>query len=126
MSVIMTPDLRHRLMTSERYFRRACEQVFILNRLVEETTVRFNIADARQNQITRYNVRLRLSVLEGVRNMFYEFAAKKAADIVELQRHILDADADEEMITDDSDSDMSELAFGYQATSDDSSEDAYC
>jgi hypothetical protein len=122
MSVNMNADLRQRLRHAEIFFRRACEQVFVLNRQVEEATLRFHDADAASNKVRRYNVRLRLSVLEGVRNMFYEYAAKKAADIVELQRCVLDADFSSDD-GDDSDSEMSDLMFGYAHGSDDSSSD---
>ena len=40
--------------------------------------------------------------------MYYELAAKKAADIVELQRRVLDIDVNS---ADDSDSDNSELTY---------------
>lgn len=124
MSVNMNADLRRRLRHSEIFFRRACAQVFLLNRQVEEATIRFHIADDAGNKVHRYNVRLRLSILEGVRNMFYEFASKKAADIVELQRCILDTD----LLSDDGDSDseMSDLMFGYSQGSDESSDGTYC
>lgn len=111
----MNATLRKKLISAESYFRKACEQVFVLNRHVEETTQRFNDAEVLGNKVLRYNLRLRLSVLEGVRNMFYEFAAKKATEITQLQRHILNAH-DFDVNADDSDSDVSELAFG--ATSD--------
>lgn len=125
MSVNMNPDLSRRLRHAEIFFRRACEQVFILNRQVEEATIRYLDSEASHNKVHRYNVRLRLSVLEGVRNMFYEYAAKKAADIVELQRLVLDADVFSDT-SEGSDSEMSELMFGYGPESDDSSEDNYC
>lgn len=126
MSVNMNADLRRRLRHSELYFRRACEQVFLLNRQVEETTVRFHVADDAGNKVHRYNVRLRLSILEGVRNMFYEYAAKKAAAIVELQRCILETDIVSDDGDGDSDSEMSDLMFGYSPGSDDSSDGTYC
>ena len=123
MSVNMNADLRLRLRHAEVFFRRACEQVLLLNRQVEEATLRFHDADAASNKVSRYNVRLRLSVLEGVRNMFYEYAAKKAADIVELQRSVLDADMSSDDNMDESDSEMSDLMFGYSHGSDESSSD---
>lgn len=117
MSINMDASIRRRLISTESYFRRACEQVYVLNGQIHETKRRFNEADDRQNKVSRYNLRLRLSVLEGVRNMFYEFAAKKAAEIVELQRHVLAAD-DMILPTDDSDSEVSELAYSIGYASD--------
>jgi len=108
MSVNMSASIRRQLINTECCFRKSCEQVFVLNRQVQETTRRFNKAEQKNNKVLRYSLRLRLSVLEGVRNMYYELAAKKAADIVELQRRVLDIDVNS---ADDSDSDNSELTY---------------
>ena len=118
MSINMNSILRHDLLSAELNFRKACQQVFVLNQQVEQTTTRYNEADAAENKVLRYNIRLRLSVLEGVRNMFYEYAAKKAADIVDLQNRVLESDSF--ISDDDSDSDLSEITFGYSYGSDDS------
>ena len=122
MSINMTTALCRDLSKAEVCFRRACEQVIILNRNVEDMTIKFNMADADGNRCMRYNIRMRMSVMEGVRNMFYEFASKKAADIVTLQRTILQVEASR---SDDSDSDLSEIAYGAVGgyTSDDVNSD---
>lgn len=115
MSANSYTSLRRQLISTESFFRKSCEQVFVLNRHVQETTRRFNSSDHKGNKVLRYSLRLRLSVLEGVRNMYYEFAAKQAAEIVELQRRILDV---EQTAADDSDSDVSELSYGGTYTYD--------
>lgn len=138
MSMNVSLMLHRQLTDTERRFRKSCEQVIVLNHHVEEATKRFHDADRADNKISRYNIRLRLSVLEGVRNMYYEYAAKMASDIVDLQRRIMDvidhrgfhasgsADFLDD-IDDDSDSDLSELAFGASALSDfEGSTDSEC
>ena len=100
-------SLRQRLLEAEKLFRKACEQFTVLNRHVEELNVRFREADISGHRVLRYNIRLRLSVIEGVRNMFYEYAAMKSTEIIELQRRVLE---DATAIDDDSDSDISDIA----------------
>ena len=82
----MNSALRDDLCVAEYQFRRACEQVLVLNEEVEQLTNKYNEALAAANKTLRYRLRLRISVMEGVRNMFYEFAAMKASVITQLQR----------------------------------------
>ena len=107
MSINMTAALLDDLDAAESLFRRACEQVLILNKEVENLTSRYSESEKRGNKALCYQLRLRISVLEGVRNMFYEYAAQKANVITELQRHIL-ADDDSDNMSNNSS--FSELA----------------
>ena len=86
MSVNIKEALRDDLYVAERLFRRACEQVFVLNKEVAKLSNRYNEAELTGNKTLRYQLRLRISVIEGVRNMFYEYATQKANVISELQR----------------------------------------
>ena len=97
MSINMTAALRDDLDAAESLFRRACEQVLVLNKQVENLTSRYSESEQRGNKIVYYQLRLRISILEGVRNMFYEYAAQKANVITELQRHILADDDNDNM-----------------------------
>ena len=62
---------------------------------------RYESATTRGNKTLRDQLRLRISVAEGVRNMFYEFADYKATVITQLQRLVL--------ATDDNDDDSSDV-----------------
>ena len=101
MSINMNSAVREDLVLVERHFRRACEQVFILNKEAEQLTCRYNEDDATDKKTLRYYLRLRIGVIEGVRNMFYEFAAQKAIVITQLQRPILAIDVDENDVSTD-------------------------
>ena len=92
----MNAVVREDLIVAERQFRRACEQVLILNKEVEHLTRRYDTATTIGNKTVRGQLRLRISVAEGVRNMFYEFADHKATIITQLQRLILATDDDED------------------------------
>ena len=58
-------------------FQKACEQVLVLNNMVKEPQIRYDIA-ARDNLRTyRYALRLRLCTVEGLRNTLYDYVAQK-------------------------------------------------
>ena len=117
MSINMTTAVREDLDGAEDRFRRACEQVLVLNKKMEYLTSRYNEAEARGNKPLCYQLRLRISVIEGVRNMFYEYAAQQANVMMELQRHIVE-------IGDDNTSDDSSIpGLAYGSNSDDAGAD---
>ena len=119
MSINMNAAVREDLVVAERQFRRACEQVLILNKEVEHLTKRYETASTIGNKTLRDQLRLRISVAEGVRNMFYEFADYKATVITQLQRLILATDDDDD---DSSDVDLSAMMNESTIDADDSLE----
>lgn len=90
-----SPD-RAKLMTAKRIilrrtqhnFRRACDQIVLLNRRMEGVLYRYHEARTQTNRSFRYKLRLRLAIVEGIRNMFYEYANRKAYEIVSLRRDL--------------------------------------
>lgn len=66
-------------------FRRSCEQIMILNNKIDDMQSRLDSAFEDRQRTFSYNIRLRLAILEGVRNMFYEYAMS-VADVLESLR----------------------------------------
>lgn len=95
MSINLSAAVRRDLDVAEHHFRKSCEQVFILDRQLQSLTDRINDTDITKT--LRYQLRLRASVVEGVRNMYYEFAAHKATTITQLQRLVLAWDDNDEV-----------------------------
>ena len=121
MSINMNAAVREDLVLAERQFRLACEQVLILNKEVEHLTKRYESATTRGNKTLRDQLRLRISVAEGVRNMFYEFADYKATVITQLQRLVLATDVDRND-DDSSDVELSSMMNDVSIDADDSFE----
>ena len=115
----MNAAVREDLVVAEQHFRRACEQVLILNKEVEHLTKRYETAETVGNKTLRDQLRLRISVAEGVRNMFYEFAAHKATVITQLQRLVLATELDDD---DSSDIELSAMMNESSIDADDSLE----
>lgn len=72
----------------QNQFRSACDQIVLLNKRMEAVLFRYNAARDSANRSFRYKLRLRLAVVEGIRNMFYEYANIKALQIVNLRRDL--------------------------------------
>ena len=76
-----TTDKRFSLMDSERRFKRACEQIVQLNYKMSDLQSRYSTAKKENHRSFRYSLRLRLAVVEGLRNMYYDYAHNKAQTV---------------------------------------------
>lgn len=99
---LKTLDKRFSLVNSERRFRRACEQIVLLNQKLEELQLRYGRAKSDNLRSYRYSLRLRLAVVEGLRNTYYEYAHGKADEVAELRQELF---GEEVMVVDGDSSD---------------------
>ena len=63
-------DKRFTLNVAERRFKKACDQIVLLNQRLGEVQKRYKMAKRTNNRSFRYNLRLKLAVIEGARNMY--------------------------------------------------------
>lgn len=124
---------RHRLEQMEKLVKnelmlvRACEQVILLNDKIRGLSKRYHVARVENFKSFRYNIRIRLAIVEGIRNMYYEFARDRAEDVADLRKELYDQtvqivtasddDEDDEYDYDDVTSDES-----YDSSDDDASD----
>lgn len=87
-SRIPSLDKRFTLCDSERRFRKACDQIVMLNQRLGEVQKRYKMAKRSNNRAFRYNLRLKLAVIEGARNMYYDYAYIKADQVAQLRREM--------------------------------------
>ena len=59
---------------TEIRFKKACEQVILLNGKLEGLQRRYDKARQENHRTFRYNLRLQMASVEGVRNAYYEYA----------------------------------------------------
>ena len=57
-------------------FQKSCQQVVLLNQQMADLQVRYDRAARERNTTYRYQLRLRLCVVEGTRNMYFEYAQR--------------------------------------------------
>ena len=82
------------LKAKNKIFRKACNQVILLNHKIEAAKVRYDRARAVRRLSFRYSYRMKLTGLEGVRNLIYEYACVKCDEIEALQAKLLEATGD--------------------------------
>lgn len=80
-----TRETIYKIRDMNKKFRRACSNLILINNLIDEVEVRYNRAVAADRRSYRYILRLRLCTLEGVRNMFYEYAYSRADELEKMQ-----------------------------------------
>ena len=88
MTAVQYEESQTELEVSERKFRSACTQINILNKQLEEVKARYQQAKLDNFHRFRYNLRLKLAVVEGVRNMYYEYAHVQAEEVARLRYRI--------------------------------------
>ena len=81
-------DMRSSLMDSERCFKRACQQIVHLNDKMSDLQSRYSKAKLQNQRSFRYSLRLRLAAVEGMRNMYYDYAHIKAQTVAELRKQL--------------------------------------
>lgn len=67
-------------------FRKACSQLSIIDKRLRDMSRRYEAAKRDGNQCFLYNLRIKISALEGMRSMYYEYVYMKAED-VNMLRH---------------------------------------
>lgn len=92
------------LVESERRFKRACEQIVQLNYSLDALQQRYNKAKNDNHRSFRYSLRLRIAVVDGMRNMYYDYAHKKAEAVAELRQELFGEVVD--IVTEDNDVEM--------------------
>ena len=66
-------------------FESVCEQIRLLNHRLDALQTRYSRATSGSNNRARYTLRLQVSTLENIRNMFVEYASSKADHLIKLQ-----------------------------------------
>ena len=78
-------DEIYRIRDLNKKFRLSCTQLIHINSLIEDVETRYNRSQAENRRSYRYILRLKLCSLEGVRNMFYEYAYAQADRLEDMQ-----------------------------------------
>ena len=79
----------------ERKFYRAKKQVILLNNRIRPLIVRYFRARDQERMSFKFTIKHRCTILEGVRDMYFEYAKKLCLDMDELKESLRMADGDE-------------------------------
>ena len=77
--------IEDRIAVAERRFRGACEQIVHLNNRLSGLERRYAKSKREQQRTFRYSLRLRMAVVDGLRDVYYEFAYKQAKESASLK-----------------------------------------
>ena len=77
--------LKERIAVTERHFRIACEQIVHLKYRQMGLERRYTKAKQEERRSFRYSLRLRIAVLDGLREVYFEYASLKAKESAELK-----------------------------------------
>ena len=78
---IINPSVIERIASVSDCFQLVCSQLRILIRHIGEIQHRYKVANQKHQKGFRYSISIRLCVVEGVRNMHYEYALKLADNL---------------------------------------------
>lgn len=89
--------LQEKLNDAQLKFEKACQQIVLLDQKIKDLEVRYKRALKNKKNSFRYNLRLRLSVVTGVKMMYHHYASTKADELHRLhrQRHAVIRNASE-------------------------------
>ena len=74
------------LYETERRFRRACEQIDLLNRHLLNVNERYNAARAADRKVHRYTLRMRMMITEALLRTYCHYACQKRQEVIQLRK----------------------------------------
>ena len=78
--------LQEKLCDAQTKFEKACQQIVLLDHKIKDLEVRYKRAVKHKKNAFRYNLRLRLSVVTGIKMMYHHYASTKADELHRLHR----------------------------------------
>ncbi|KAK6177889.1 hypothetical protein SNE40_012763 [Patella caerulea] len=78
--------LHDELSETEHRFHRAYEQIVLLDNKLKDLQVRYNRAKRDGNRSFCYTIRLKMSGVQGVRNVYRQYIEKKAEQILQFRQ----------------------------------------
>ena len=82
------PLMASDLTDAQQKFDKACQQIVLLDQQIRDLEVRYRRAVKNKKNSFRYNLRLKLSVVTGVKMMYHHYATTKAEEIHRMRRHL--------------------------------------
>lgn len=83
-----------RLASVEKRFLLCCQQITLVDQRLDALQTRYIRASQDQNRSLRYSLRLQIATVEGTRNVYYQYAKLKGAEIAVLRRDLFGEDVD--------------------------------
>jgi hypothetical protein len=82
-------SVMNELVQLNQYIVKACDQVKLLNREIQNLEIRYDRAVKENKKAFRYSLRLRLATLEGFRTAYLEYAQNKAREMDQIEEELI-------------------------------------
>lgn len=92
---LMDASFEYKYLTRiEKRFVLCCQQITLLDEKLDALQIRYMRANQRNDRCSRYSLRLQIATMEGMRNIFYEYAKRKGLEIAETRRELFHEDVE--------------------------------
>ena len=78
----------------EKKFLLCCQQIVLVDQKLDSLQVRYKRVNKNNDRSARYSIRLQIATMEGMRNIYYQYAKFKGLEIAEKRRELFDEEAD--------------------------------
>ena len=78
-------EVNDKIEEAQQKFEKACLQIVLLDNQIRDLEVRYKRAVKNKKNSFRYNLRLKLSVVTGVKMMYHHYASTKADELHRLR-----------------------------------------
>lgn len=78
----------------EKRFLLCCQQITLVDQKLDALQVRYIRANQINDRSARYSLRLQIATMEGMRNIYYQYAKVKGMQIAEIRRGLFDEDVE--------------------------------
>ena len=82
--------IEHRIIEAKYQFRRSCDQIILINQTLRSLNHWYRKSKTANMKSFRYPLRLRLATVEGIRNIYYDYAKLKAEEVQSLREALLE------------------------------------
>lgn len=83
-----------KLVREEKKFVLCCQQITLVDQKLDALQVRYIRANKNNDRSARYSLRLQIATMEGMRNIYYEYAKIKGIEIAEIRRALFAEEVD--------------------------------
>ena len=118
-----TLDKRFSLAVSERCFKRACEQIVLLNGRLSDLRLRFTKACLENRRTYQTSLKLKMAVTQGLLLSYYDYAHSKAETVADLRRELFGVEV--RIIGSDDNSEYEDTDDSQDTSDSESDEDDY-
>lgn len=92
MTAVQKRQLSEDIQKAQTKFERASSQIRQIKRVLKDTKIRYKMADKKDDERLRANIRIRLMVLKGLLYVYHQYACVKGDEVLEKRMMLCNFD----------------------------------